>query len=275
MGDCIRGLVLYAENQIHKAWLKLNEMEKIIIDSDGVQRESENQTTENQTTENQAGDTERWASLVGGGALVLMGLKQRSLRGILTSLVGGGLIYQGAKNKSTVKQVQQKLGEATEASKDQRITAEKTVIIEKSPEELYNYWRNFENLPIFTDYLESVTVYDQQRSHWVAKTPVVDQAIEWDAIVVQDRPNEFIGWSSVEDADIDHSGFVRFRPATGGRGTEVKVVMEYSPPGGAMTANIAKLFDTEPEQQLGQMLSRFKQLMEAGEIATTEGQPQG
>ncbi|WP_413159982.1 SRPBCC family protein [Capilliphycus salinus ALCB114379] len=270
-------------------------MEKIIIDGDGVQRETENQTianqttgnqtvgnqtsanqtSANQTTENEAGDIERWASLLGGGALVLMGLKQRSLRGILTSLVGGGLIYQGVKNQSTVQQVQQKLGEAAEASKDQRITAEKTVTIDKSPEELYNYWRNFENLPNLADYLESVTVYDQQRSHWVAKTPVVDKAVEWDAIVVQDRPNELIAWTSVENADIDQSGFVRFRPASGGRGTEVKVVMEYSTPGGAMTANIAKLFGTEPEQQLGQMLSRFKQLMEAGEFATTEGQPQG
>lgn len=259
--------------------------EKIIIDGGGVKHETENRAaknqaaenpaTENQAAENQAGDTERWTSLIGGGALVLMGLKQRSLRGILMSLVGGGLMYQGAKNQSTVKQVQQKLGEATEVGKDQRITAEKTVTIEKSAEELYNYWRNFENLPALADYLESVTVYDQQRSHWVAKTPVVDKPIEWDATVVQDRPNELIAWTSVEDADIDHSGFVRFRPATGGRGTEVKVVTEYSAPGGAMTANIAKLFGTEPEQQLGQMLSRFKQLMEAGEIATTGGQPQG
>ncbi|MEA5500454.1 SRPBCC family protein [Limnoraphis robusta Tam1] len=228
-----------------------------------------------QPSENTAGDTERWASLVGGSALVLMGLKQRSLRGILMSLVGGGLVFQGAKNQSTVKQVQQKLDEATEANKDQRISVEKTVIIDKPAEELYNYWRNFENLPTFTDYLQSVTVYDEQRSHWVAKTPVIDTPIEWDALVVNDCLNELIAWTSVEGADIDHSGFVRFRPATGGRGTEVKVVMEYNPPGGAMTANIAKLFGAEPEQQLGQMLSRFKQLMEAGEIATTEGQPQG
>jgi len=72
-----------------------------------------------------------------------------------------------------------------------------------------------------------------------------------------------------------HSGFVRFRPAPGGRGTEVKVVMEYSPPGGVVTATIAKLFGSEPEQQIGDILNRFKQLMEAGEIATTEGQPKG
>jgi uncharacterized membrane protein len=88
------------------------------------------------------------------------------------SLVGGGLLFQGVKNQSTVKQVQQKLDEATEANKDQRISVEKTVIIDKPAEELYNYWRNFENLPTFTDYLLSVTVYDDQRSHWVAKTPV-------------------------------------------------------------------------------------------------------
>jgi uncharacterized membrane protein len=226
------------------------------------------------SSEHTASEAERWASLIGGGALVLMGLKQRSLRGILTSLVGGGLVYQGVNQQSTLKQVQQALGEAKESSEDQRITVEKTVTIEKPAAELYSYWRNFENLPTFADYLQSVTVYDDQRSHWVAKTPI-DTTLEWDALIVSDRVNEFIAWTSAGDADINHSGFVRFRPAPGGRGTEVKVVMEYSPPGGVVTATIAKLFGSEPEQQIGDILNRFKQLMEAGEIATTEGQPKG
>ncbi|HZG38112.1 MAG TPA: hypothetical protein VEZ50_05470, partial [Nodosilinea sp.] len=91
----------------------------------------------------------------------------------------------------------------------------------------------------------------------------------------KDQPNHLIAWTSAEDAEIDHSGFVRFQPATGNRGTEVKVVMEYDLPGGRMAAAIAKLFGEEPEQQIGDDLSRFKQLMEAGEIATTDGQPKG
>jgi len=91
--------------------------------------------------------------------------------------------------------------------------------------------------------------------------------------IIEDRENEFISWASVEGADVDNSGFVRFKPAPGDRGTEVKVVIEYAPPGGVVASALAKLFGEEPEQQIGDDLRRFK--MEAGEIATTEGQPKG
>ena len=84
-----------------------------------------------------------------------------------------------------------------------------------------------------------------------------------------------ITWKSVAGDDIANSGFVQFKSAPANRGTEVKVVMEYSLPGGGLTSAIAKLLGEEPEQQVGEDLRHFKMLMEAGEIATTEGQPTG
>jgi uncharacterized membrane protein len=218
--------------------------------------------------QNEASDTERWASLVGGGAMVLMGLKQRSLRGVLTALAGGGLIYQGATKKSTLQQAQDAIG----INKD--IKVERTVTINKPIDELYRFWHDFENLPTFMKHLKSVTVQDNKRSHWIATAPL-GASVEWDADILEDRENEFISWASVEGADVENSGFVRFSKAPGNRGTEVKVVMEYSPPGGALAAAFAKLFGEEPEQQIGDDLRRFKMLMEAGEIATTDGQPHG
>lgn len=226
---------------------------------------SEDNLSKNQ---NEASDTERWASLVGGSAMVLMGLQQRSLRGVLTALAGGGLIYQGATKKSTIQQAQEAIG----INKD--IKVEKTVTINKPVEELYRFWHDFENLPTFMKHLKSVTVQDNKRSHWVATAPL-GASVEWDAEILEDRENEFISWASVEGADVENSGFVRFTKAPGNRGTEVKVVLEYSPPGGALTAAFAKLFGEEPEQQIGDNLRHFKMLMEAGEIATTEGQPHG
>ena len=211
-------------------------------------------------------DQEKWASIVGGGALVLSGLQQRSLRGVLMAIAGGSMIYHGA---TSDKSITETVGDAVGANKT--IKVEKTVTINKSAEELYNYWHNFANLPTFMKHLKSVTVLDARRSHWVATAPM-GQSVEWDAEIIKDEPNHLIAWASVEGADIDNSGFVRFQPAPANRGTEVKVVMEYAPPGGALTAALAKLFGEEPEQQIGDELSRFKQLMEAGEIATTEGQ---
>jgi len=219
-------------------------------------------------TQNEANDMERWASIVGGSALVLMGLQQRSLRGVLMSLAGGGLIYQGATKQSTIKQAQEAIGI------QQVIKVEKTVTINKPADELYRFWRNFENLPRFMKHLKSVRVYDDKRSHWIASAPL-GGSVEWDATIIEDRENELISWASVEQADIDNSGFVRFKKAPGNRGTEVKVVLEYNPPGGALAAVFAKIFGEEPEQQIGDDLRRFKMFMEAGEIATTQGQPKG
>ncbi len=213
-------------------------------------------------------DAERWSSLIGGGALVLMGLKDRSLRGALMALAGGGLAYHGAMREKGLKDTV-----ADAAGAKQEIRVEKSATIaNKSPEELYNYWHNFENLPTFMKHLKCVTVINETRSHWIANAPL-GNSVEWDAEIIRDEPNHLIAWASVDGADIENSGFVRFQPGPPGRGTEVKVVMEYSPPGGAVTAAIAKLFGEEPEQQIGDDLRRFKMLMEAGEIATTEGQP--
>ncbi|WP_289501102.1 SRPBCC family protein [Gloeocapsopsis sp. IPPAS B-1203] len=157
---------------------------------------------------------------------------------------------------------------------NQPIKVEKTVTINKPAAELYSYWHDFAKLPTFMKHLESVTVIDSKKSHWVAKAPL-DTSVEWDAEIIQEKENELIAWASAEDADIENSGFVRFKPAPENRGTEVKVVLEYNPPGGAIASAVAKLFGEEPEQQIGDDLRRFKQLMEAGEIATTEGQPSG
>lgn len=186
------------------------------------------------------------------------------------AVAGGGLAYHGATGQ---KGLTQRVSEAS--GLDQSIRVEKTVtILTKSPAELYQFWRNFENLPTFMKHLKSVTTVTPTRSHWVANAPL-GNTVEWDAEIATEQENRLIAWTSVENAEIDHSGFVRFQPAPQGRGTEVKVVMEYSPPAGVVGATVAKLFGEEPGQQIGDDLARFKMLMETGEIATTEGQPTG
>lgn len=154
------------------------------------------------------------------------------------------------------------------------IKVEKTLTINKPAAELYRFWHNFENLPHFMKHLKHVTVQDAKRSHWVTSGPL-DGTVEWDAEITDDRENELIAWKSVDTADVPNSGSIRFQPTSHDRGTQVTVVTEYNPPGGAIGDAIAKLFGESPKQQIGDDLRRFKMLMEAGEIATNEGQPQG
>lgn len=150
----------------------------------------------------------------------------------------------------------------------------KTIIIERSPEDLYGFWRNMENLPRIMRHVQEVRVLDDRRSHWVVRTPTGATA-EWDAEITEDEPNRRLAWRSLPGAQVDNAGEVRFEPAPGGRGTLVTAEMQYRPPAGAVGATIARLLGSSPERLVGEDLRVFKQLMETGEIATTEGQPAG
>ena len=153
--------------------------------------------------------------------------------------------------------------------KEQAVDVKRTITINKSPEELYRFWRNFENLPRFMNHLEAVQVTGDRRSHWKAKAPA-GTTVEWDAEITEDRPNEMIAWRSIEGADVDNAGSVRFVPAPGGRGTEVRVELRYDPPGGVIGAAIARLFGEEPAQQVADDLRAFKQVMETGEVVHSD-----
>lgn len=144
----------------------------------------------------------------------------------------------------------------------------RTVTINRPRSELYAFWRDFQNLPLFMENIERIDVVAPSRTHWVVKAPA-GTSVEWDSILTEDRPGEMISWATADNSDIRHSGSVRFRDAQGGRGTEVTATIVYDPPGGAIGKAIAKLFQREPKIQTRRDLRRFKQLMETGEIATS------
>ena len=151
----------------------------------------------------------------------------------------------------------------------QGVRAHASCIVNRTPEEVYNFWRNFQNLPRFMKHLDSVTDLGDGRSHWIAKGPAGTN-VEWDATIIADVPNEVITWRSLEGSDVDHAGAVRFEKAPGERGTIVKVNIQYNPPAGVIGATVAKLFGEEPEQQLDDDLRRFKQVLEVGEVVVSD-----
>jgi uncharacterized membrane protein len=166
--------------------------------------------------------------------------------------VGGFMVFRGATGHCNVYQA---LGMHTDHRRGRNrgvpyelgIRVDKSVTINKPRAEVYRFWRNFENLPRFMRHLESVTEVE----------------------------NQLIAWQSLENSTVENAGSVHFEDAPGGRGTVVRIELQYNPPGGTLGAIVAKLFGEEPNQQIGEDLWRFKNLMEAGEIPTTEGQPHG
>lgn len=151
------------------------------------------------------------------------------------------------------------------------VKIEDSVTVLRRPEELYRFWRDFSNLPLFMRHLVSVHCTDDQHSHWVARTPG-GKTVEWDAVIVNDVPNQIIAWKTVGDSDVAQAGSVHFRSAPGDRGTEVRIAIDYELPGARIMSSIAKLFGHAPDALLQEDMQRFKEYMESGEVPATEGQ---
>jgi uncharacterized membrane protein len=165
-------------------------------------------------------------------------------------------------------------GTRARRARDRMIRISVGVTVNRSPAEAYRFWRDLENLPRFMSHLESVRAEDLRRSHWTARGPA-GRRIEWQAEIVDDQSNRSIAWRSLPGARVPNAGRVRFEPAPGNRGTEVRVQLGYAPPAGALGRAVAKLFGEEPEQQVRDDLRRFKQVLETGEVVRSEGSPNG
>jgi len=227
---------------------------------------------------------ERGVSVASGALLAILGLKRRSLGGLIIAGLGGALLKRGVTGHC---EMYQSLGLNTAQEGDEQseprdraakrgVQIERSFLIDRSPEDLYGFWRKFDNLPQIMTHLKEVRVMDDRRSHWVATAPAIaGGSVEWDAQITDDEPNCRIAWRSLPGSTVDSSGEVRFTRALGDRGTQVTVSLKYVPPGGRLGHWTAKLFGEAADQQIQEDLRRFKRQMETGEIPTTEGQPRG
>jgi uncharacterized membrane protein len=217
---------------------------------------------------------ERWISIGAGSLLAVVGLQRRSFPGLILAGIGAAMIHRGVTGTCNLYSAlgintADDDGAQPEDFFDRGIHVVESQIIAKPPRELYDYWRQLDNLPRLMSHLDSVTVIDETRSHWVAKAPaVVGGQVEWDAEIINDEPNLVIAWKSLPGADVDNTGSVRFIDAGDGR-TEVRVTIEYLPPAGRLGKWIATLFGEEPHQQVRDDLLNFKQTMESGSAAAS------
>ena len=219
------------------------------------------------------GDHERFIVGLVGAALLFRGVKRGDWMGLIAVAAGSGLLFMGATGKNPLaRAVGIRVVETRQGGR--RIEVVKSMTINRPAAELFAFWRDFRNPPRIMPHLRSVDVLSEKRSHWIAQAPA-GFTVEWDAEIVNEKPATLIAWQSCAGSDVANWGVVRFAEATGGRGTEVRVELEYESPAGTTGVALAKLFGEEPSQQVEDGLRRFKQIMETGEVPTTEGQPRG
>jgi uncharacterized membrane protein len=211
-------------------------------------------------------DVERWLSLAAGTGLALYGLSRRKTAGWMLAAFGGMLIERGASGHCRIYEA---LGlNTTEGADDTRLAlggrggtiVEESVTINRPVEELYRFWRNLENLPQFMHHLESVERLTDTLSRWRAIGPG-GTTIEWDAEIINEVPNKLIGWRSIEGAGVVSAGSVNFEDAGPGRGTRVRVRLQYSPPGGKVGVALARLIGRDAATAIREDLHRFKDVV--------------
>ena len=225
-------------------------------------------------SERNVGPAERWLSGAAGMALLAYALGRQRYRLALVP-IGVGLLRRAITGRCEIKRAMVSLAHppaggsaavpALGGGAGRRI--EQAVTIERTPAELFDFWRRFDNLPRFMDNLESVTLLDEGRSRWVAKGPL-GMRVEWEAEVLNEIPDELIAWRSLPGSDVDQAGSAHFTPAPSG-GTEVRVILRYSAPAGALGDALAHVLGDDPDRQIADDLRRFKQVMEAGEVGAS------
>lgn len=202
----------------------------------------------------------RLLSGVGGSLLTLYGLTRRGIVKPILSTAGLVLTARGVTNLDTRSLLGLGMGE-------NGIRANKTITVFAPIDEVYRFWRNFENFALFMNHVEEISVLNDI-STWKVKGPA-DSSYELKSRVTQDIPNELIAWETLPDSEIHSAGFVRFEENRDGS-TRVSVQMSYVPPAGVVGHAVAQLFGVDPRQAMHEDLLRFKSLLEEGKTSSSE-----
>lgn len=222
------------------------------------------------------GETERWVSMAAGVGLAAFGVSRRNPAGWVLAGIGALLVRRGMTGHCHTYNV---LGINTAGDgSDTRaqlsgaagVVVDESITINRPVEELYRFWRNLENLPRVMHHLESVERITDTLSRWRAKGPA-GMDLEWNAEIINEVANSVIGWQSIEGSDVVSAGSVHFDEAGPGRGTRVRIRLQYSPPGGKIGNAVARFLGRDAATEIREDLHRFKQIVETGEETTDGG----
>lgn len=211
-----------------------------------------------------------------GAGLLLGGLRRLPIRGLVMTIVGAGVLIRtlfsdDGRDRTDAAGSLNRRGKADGTNP---VVVRRSATIGKSPDELFDAWRDSDVFSRVMGNFAEVTPTDEDGHRWTIHGPAGVE-ITWETRIVDAEEGEVIRWETPSDAPLPHEGSVRFRPAPDGRGTRVVLSLTFEPPGGRLGAATLKRLDVVPETLAGHALGRFKSLVESGEIATLEGNPSG
>ncbi|HTE54673.1 MAG TPA: SRPBCC family protein [Kofleriaceae bacterium] len=190
---------------------------------------------------------------VGACGLSLLG--HREVRsGLVLSAAGAALIARAATNRP----IAHLLGFDGRRAVDLR----GTVLIRAPISEVFRFWAQVENFPLFMEHVLEVSISSQdgRRSHWQVRGPA-GVSLRWDAEVTRLVPDEMFAWKTLPGSQVEHAGAVHFE-SMGDDATLLQVRMVYVPPAGALGQLVAAVLGGDPEKRIEEDLARLKSLLE-------------
>lgn len=238
------------------------------------------QPTERTWTGVNVGQTERWLSALTGGGLTFVSLLRRDQLSLGLGALGIAMLQRGLTGHSYLYQlfdittVEKSPSTKSQLVGQRGMRVQRRLTIKRSSQDLYNSWCDLEKAPLYMPFIESVMKTGERTSHWIATSPT-GQTIEWNAEILQEQPGRSISWHIQGSPITANAGKVTFEAAPDGRGTVVTLELDYRQFSGSLKSSIGRIMAQIPEREALEMLRRFKELMEAGEVASVQGQPTG
>ena len=204
--------------------------------------------------------TQQWAVsqrnllLLAGAAVTGYGLWRRDWPGGLAAL-GGGLLLSGAAAAGAV-----------------RGSCAVSQTVNRPAAEIYQFWRETGNWSRFMPGVQRARETGARQVAWVRLEAGRDK--EGCSEILEEIPGRYLRWRSW-GAGTPYEARLEMRPAPGDRGTELRLLLGWQSVRGLLPRLLQAGRGRGFEQQARETLRYSKQLLEAGEIPTTAGQPHG
>lgn len=217
---------------------------------------TQNQKSKSSKLKKNVSTLERIAMITSGGYLLYKGLSQEN-KSVAKIGSGGAMLLRGISGYCPVYDAVDHLKNDKSSNVNIRINS----VIDRPVNEVYSFWRDFENLPKFMTHIESVKPLNYTTSKWTAKGPAGIGTLSWKAEIVKDEKDRLISWNSLPDSSIQNAGKIVFRPS--GNGTEIIVTISYHAPLGIAGEGAAKLLNPYFEKLVKEDILNFKTYLES------------
>lgn len=137
---------------------------------------------------------------------------------------------------------------------------EKFIEVNAPVEIVFDLYSDFESFPKWMKSVREVRRIGRRHTRWMADAPF-GMNVEWEAETTRFEPNRKVAWRTIR-GDVEMEGEVTFQETRRGT-TLMRVRVRFEPPAGRLGSLFARLFGSNPEQQMDEELHNFAQMAES------------